>query len=134
MVKRQKINKKEIITGKRRRLWEEFLELLQSSGRACWSLFFGVDYHSHLGTRRGGMASLWQTEAALTRAIHNIEKLTVPYNYSTKTCRRDDREHLGIGCISDFEPQPLLDAALNLGSFAITTVGKTNNYGRADRA
>lgn len=85
-------------------------------------LFYGVDYHSHLGTRRGGMATYG--EQGFSRAIHNIENSP----FRTKFERDVDelRGNLGIGCISDYEPQPLLIQS-HLGSFAITTVGKINN-------
>ena len=85
-------------------------------------LFFGVDYHSHLGTRRGGMAVYGPN--GFSRAIHNIENSP----FRTKFDRDLDElnGNLGIGCISDFEPQPLLVQS-HLGSFAITTVGKINN-------
>ena len=86
-------------------------------------LFYGVDYHSHLGTRRAGMAV--HGEDGFNRAIHNIENSP----FRTKFYRdvEDMEGNLGIGCISDFEPQPLLISS-RLGSFAITTVGKINNY------
>lgn len=87
-------------------------------------LFYGIDYHSHLGTRRGGMAVYGQEEG-FNRAIHNIENSP----FRTKFDRDVGEMHgnLGIGCISDFEPQPLLFSS-KIGSFAITTVGKVNNY------
>lgn len=85
-------------------------------------LFYGVDYHSHLGTRRGGMAT--HGANGFHRAIHNIENSP----FRTKFERDVDElvGNLGIGCISDYEPQPLLVQS-HLGSFAITTVGKINN-------
>lgn len=85
-------------------------------------LFYGVDYHSHLGTRRGGMAT--HGTGGFCRAIHNIENSP----FRTKFERDVDElvGNLGIGCISDYEPQPLLVQS-HLGSFAITTVGKINN-------
>lgn len=85
-------------------------------------LFFGTDYHSHLGTKRGGMAVYG--ENGFNRAIHNIENAP----FRTKF-ERDVEElcgKMGIGCISDTEPQPLLVQSA-LGSFAITTVGRINN-------
>ena len=89
-------------------------------------LFFGIDYHSHLGTRRGGMA-VYDRKKGFDRAIHNIE------NSPFRTKFERDVQELegcsGIGCISDFEPQPLLVRS-HLGSFAITTVGKINNISR----
>lgn len=85
-------------------------------------LFYGTDYHSHLGTRRGGMAV--HGPNGFNRAIHNIENSP----FRTKFERDVDEleGNLGIGCISDNEPQPLLVQS-HLGSFAITTVGKINN-------
>ena len=85
-------------------------------------LFYGVDYHSHLGTRRGGMALYG--EDGFQRAIHNIENS--PFRTKFEKDVDELRGHLGIGCISDYEPQPLLIQS-HLGSFAITTVGKINN-------
>ena len=67
-------------------------------------LFFGVDYHSHLGTRRGGMAVY--SKEGFERSIHNIENAP----FRTKFERDVDEMHgnMGIGCISDNEAQPLL--------------------------
>ena len=86
-------------------------------------LFFGVDYHSHLGTRRGGIAILDKAGKFL-RSIHNIQNSP----FRTKFEKDIDEMHgnLGIGCISDFEPQPLLVHS-HLGSYAITTVGIVTN-------
>ena len=86
-------------------------------------LFYGVDYHSHLGTRRGGMATYGK--AGFNRAIHNIENS--PFRTKFDRDVSEMKGHLGIGCISDFETQPLLIQS-HLGSFAVTTVGKVNNY------
>ncbi len=86
-------------------------------------LFYGIDYHSHLGTRRGGMTAYG--ENGFQRAIHNIENS--PFRTKFERDVDDMRGHLGIGCISDFEPQPLLIQS-HLGSFAITTVGRINNF------
>lgn len=86
-------------------------------------LYFGVDYHSHLGTRRGGLA-VFGKENGFQRSIHNIENAP----FRTKFEREIDSFHgnVGIGCISDGEAQPLLVNS-HLGSFAITTVGRINN-------
>lgn len=86
-------------------------------------LFYGIDYHSHLGTRRGGMAV--HGKDGFNRAIHNIENS--PFRTKFDRDVGEMKGNLGIGCISDFEPQPLLFSS-RLGSFAITTVGKVNNY------
>ena len=94
-----------------------------ASKRDCvFDLFFGTDYHSHLGTRRGGMAVYG--EQGFERAIHNIENAP----FRTKFERDVDEMHgnLGIGCISDTEPQPLIVRS-HLGNFAITTVGCIQN-------
>lgn len=85
-------------------------------------LFYGVDYHSHLGTRRGGMATYGLD--GFNRAIHNIENS--PFRTKFDRDVGEMKGNFGIGCISDFEPQPLLIRS-KLGSFAITTVGKVNN-------
>ena len=93
-----------------------------SKSSCTLDLFFGTDYHSHLGTRRGGMAVYGKD--GFNRSIHNIE------NTPFRTKFDGDLDELegtsGIGCISDTEPQPLLVQS-HLGSFAITTVGKINN-------
>ncbi len=85
-------------------------------------LFFGTDYHSHLGTRRAGMAVYGNGE--FNRAIHNIENS--PFRTKFDRDVNELEGNLGIGCISDFEPQPLLINS-HLGSYAITTVGRINN-------
>ena len=85
-------------------------------------LFFGIDYHSHLGTKRGGMAVYG--ERGFDRAIHNIENS--PFRTKFERDVEELNGNLGIGCISDNEPQPLLVQS-HLGSFAITTVGRINN-------
>lgn len=94
-----------------------------SADNCITDLFFGVDYHSHLGTRRGGMA-IYSREAGFQRAIHNIENSP----FRTKFERDVDEMAgpLGIGCISDTDPQPLIVRS-HLGTYAITTVGRINN-------
>ena len=86
-------------------------------------LFFGVDYHSHLGTSRGGLA-VYNDEGRFEHSIHDIKNSP----FRTKFEKDIDELHgkLGIGCISDFERQPLLTNS-HLGSFAITTVGIISN-------
>ena len=85
-------------------------------------VFFGVDYHSHLGTRRGGMAIC--DGHAFQRQIHNIE--STPFRTKFEGDLRDFHGCSGIGCISDSDPQPLLVRS-HLGFYAITTVGIINN-------
>ena len=87
-----------------------------------FDLFFGIDYHSHLGTRRGGMVVL--NENGFDRAIHNIEN--APFRTKFASDFEKMKGNMGIGSISDFEPQPLLVRSHH-GTYAITTVGKINN-------
>ena len=86
-------------------------------------LFFGVDYHSHLGTRRGGMA-VYSAQTGFERAIHNIENS--PFRTKFERDVGEMAGHMGIGCISDTDPQPLIVRS-HLGTYAITTVGRINN-------
>ena len=86
-------------------------------------VFFGVDYHSHLGTRRAGMV-MHHREKGFQRQIHNIEN--APFRSKFENDLADFRGCSGIGCISDTDPQPLLVRS-HLGLYAITTVGIINN-------
>ena len=86
-------------------------------------VFFGVDYHSHLGTRRGGMAA-YDPEIGLQRKIHNIENS--PFRTKFEHIFDEMKGTAVIGCISDSDPQPMLIRS-HLGTFAITTVGVVNN-------
>lgn len=88
-----------------------------------FDLFFGVDYHSHLGTRRAGMA-VYSKENGFDKAIHNIEN--APFRTKFASESNSMQGNFGIGCISDFEAQPILVRSHH-GTFAITTVGKINN-------
>lgn len=88
-----------------------------------FDLFFGTDYHSHLGTRRAGMA-VYSEEYGYDRAIHNIEN--APFRTKFDKDVNTMRGNLGIGCISDYEPQPLIVRSHH-GTYAIATVGKINN-------
>ena len=87
-----------------------------------FDLFFGIDYHSHLGTRRAGMVVYG--EDGFDRAIHNIEN--APFRTKFDKDFRNMKGEFGIGCISDYEPQPLLVRSHH-GTFALTTVGRINN-------
>ena len=93
-----------------------------SKNDCVFDLFFGTDYHSHLGTRRGGMVVYG--EGGFERAIHNIEN--APFRTKFERDVNDMKGCAGIGCISDYEPQPLIVRS-HLGNFAITTVGRINN-------
>ncbi|MBQ1848884.1 MAG: amidophosphoribosyltransferase, partial [Lachnospiraceae bacterium] len=88
-----------------------------------FDLFFGTDYHSHLGTRRAGMV-VYGKNRGFDRAIHNIEN--APFRTKFDHDVNSMEGNLGIGCISDYEPQPLLMRSHH-GTYAITTVGKINN-------
>ena len=86
-------------------------------------IFFGVDYHSHLGTRRGGMI-LYDKERGFQRQIHSIEN--TPFRTKFEKDLPDFSGCSGIGCISDTDPQPLLVRS-HLDLYALTTVGIINN-------
>ena len=87
-----------------------------------FDLFFGTDYHSHLGTRRGGLAVYG--ENGFDRSIHNIEN--APFRTKFDKDVQEMKGYMGIGCISDYEPQPLIVRSHH-GTYAITTVSKINN-------
>ena len=95
-----------------------------TSKRDCMAdVFFGTDYHSHLGTRRAGMASYDPVEG-LQRKIHNIENS--PFRTKFESVFDEMKGKAAIGCISDYDPQPLLICS-NLGNYAIAVVGAVNN-------
>ena len=85
-------------------------------------LFFGTDYHSHLGTMRGGMAVL--NGVGFDRHIHDITNAQFRSKFETDVTQMSGK--LGIGVISDFEDQPLLIGS-HLGTYAIATVGVIQN-------
>lgn len=89
-----------------------------------FDLFFGTDYHSHLGTRRAGMAVYDEKKGFFDRAIHNIENSPFRTKFDKDVSAMQGK--LGIGCISDYEPQPLIVRSHH-GTYAIVTVGKINN-------
>ena len=95
-----------------------------TSRRNCiLDVFFGTDYHSHLGTRRAGMAA-YDPEFGLQREIHNIENS--PFRTKFEHVGTEMSGNAAIGCISDTDPQPLLIHS-NLGLYAISTIGVINN-------
>ena len=94
-----------------------------SKDNCMFDLFFGTDYHSHLGTRRAGMA-VYDREKGFDRAIHNIENSPFRTKFDKDVSSMEGG--LGIGCISDYEPQPLIVRSHH-GTYAIVTVGKINN-------
>ena len=87
-----------------------------------FDLFFGTDYHSHLGTRRAGLAVFG--ENGFDRAIHNIENS--PFRSKVDRDIQSMKGNYGIGCISDYEPQPLIVRSHH-GTFSLVTVGRINN-------
>ena len=86
-------------------------------------VFFGTDYHSHLGTRRGGMAA-YADDDGLQREIHNIQNS--PFRTKFDKVFDDMHGNSAIGCISDYDPQPLLIRS-TLGTYAICMIGIINN-------
>lgn len=93
-----------------------------SKSDCVMDLYFGIDYHSHLGTKRGGMTVY--TDNGFDRSIHSIENTQFRTKFEDAASRMHGR--VGIGCISDTDPQPLIVRS-RLGNFAITTVGRINN-------
>ncbi len=94
-----------------------------SREECVFDLFFGTDYHSHLGTRRGGMAT-YGRKTGFNRAIHSIENS--PFRTKFTDEFNEMRGNMGIGCISDYDPQPLLVRSHH-GTYAICSVGRINN-------
>ena len=88
-----------------------------------FDLFFGTDYHSHLGTRRAGMA-VYSRDYGFDRAIHNIEN--APFRTKFDREANEMKGNIGIGSISDYEPQPLIVRSHHC-TYSIATVGKINN-------
>ncbi|MBQ9861665.1 MAG: amidophosphoribosyltransferase [Clostridia bacterium] len=96
---------------------------ITSTKECLLDVFFGVDYHSHLGTRRAGLAA-YDAEIGLQRQIHNIENS--PFRTKFEHVLEEMNGTAAIGCISDSDPQPLLIRS-KLGTFAICTTGVINN-------
>ena len=94
-----------------------------SKNDAVLDTFFGVDYHSHLGTRRAGMAA-YDTELGMQRKIHKIENS--PFRTKFERILDEMEGKSAIGCISDTDAQPLLIRS-NHGLYAICTIGIINN-------
>ncbi len=91
---------------------------------ALSDVFFGTDYHSHLGTRRGGLAA-YDVELGLQRKIHNIQN--APFRTKFENIFAEMKGNTVVGCISDYDPQPLMIRS-KLGTFAMCVVGNINNY------
>ena len=96
---------------------------ITSKNDCMMDVFFGVDYHSHLGTRRGGLAA-YDSEIGLQRKIHNIENS--PFRTKFEKIFEEMKGTSAIGCISDTDPQPMLIRS-KFGTYAICTVGLINN-------
>lgn len=94
-----------------------------SKSDCVFDVFFGTDYHSHLGTRRAGMV-VYDKNKGFDRSIHNIENSPFRTKFADEMNKMTGQ--LGIGCISDYEPQPIMVRS-HLGTYAITTVGRINN-------
>ena len=95
-----------------------------SRENCIFDVFFGTDYHSHLGTRRAGLI-MYDPKEGYQRAIHNIENS--PFRTKFEDEVNEMQGNMGIGCISDYDPQPLLVRSHH-GTFAIMTVGRINNH------
>lgn len=94
-----------------------------SKERCATDLFYGTDYHSHLGTRRGGLATR-NSEGHFSRSIHNLENSHFRAKFEEDLKKFDGNS--GIGVISDTDPQPMIINS-HLGKFAVATVGKIIN-------
>ena len=88
-----------------------------------YDVFFGTDYHSHLGTKQGGLA-FFDAEKGFQRQIHNIEN--TPFRTKFESDLNKMNGTIGVGCIADTDPQPLLVRS-HLGMFAVANVGIINN-------
>ena len=94
-----------------------------SKSDCMFDLFYGTDFHSHLGTRRAGVA-VYSKEDGFDKSIHNIENAPFRTKFSSESTQMHGE--YGIGCISDFEPQPIVVRSQH-GTYGITTAGKVNN-------
>ena len=95
-----------------------------SKSSCVLDLFFGIDYHSHLGTRRGGMA-VYDSKKGFDRAIHNIENSPFRTKFDRDVAELEG--NLGIGCISDYEPQPLIVRSHH-GTFSLISTSLSHKY------
>ncbi len=100
-----------------------FFGAISNREDVVFDIFFGTDYHSHLGTRRAGMVS-YDDEIGFDRAIHNIENS--PFRTKFDRDMNKMKGYMGLGCISDYEPQPLTIRSHH-GTYSIVSVGKINN-------
>jgi len=99
-----------------------------SKNDCVMDLYFGTDYHSHLGTSRGGMAVC--SGKGFSRYIHNIENVQFRAKFENDLAEMSG--NMGIGCISDTEAQPLTVCSHH-GHYALTTVGRINNIDKLVR-
>ena len=93
-------------------------------------LFYGVDYNSHLGTKRAGMATYDETNGIFCRKIHSLESTYFRTKFESELSKFEGS--CGIGVISDTDPQPIIINS-HLGKFAIVTVAKISNMDRLER-
>lgn len=100
-----------------------FFGAVNHGGNALSDVFFGTDYHSHLGTKCAGIA-VHDSEIGLQRVIHNISNS--PFRTRFEHVFEEMKGEAAIGCISDNDPQPLLIRS-NLGTYAICMIGVINN-------
>ena len=111
-----------LITNKERKKWVVFL-VVSSQQKCNKELFFGTDYLSHLGTKRGGIATVDKNE--FHRKIHNLENAYFRSKFESDIEKL--KGNMGIGVISDTDSQPILIHS-HLGKFGVVTVGKVANH------
>ena len=99
-----------------------------SNEECATDLFYGTDYNSHLGTRRGGMATLH--EGVFNRSIHNLESSYFRSRFESELSKF--KGNSGVGVISDTDPQPIF-MNTHLGRFALVTVAKVNNISELEK-
>ena len=101
-----------------------------SKQKCITNLFYGTDYHSHLGTKRGGMATYDSDNKSFSRSIHNLGNAHFRSKFEDNLKKFTGNS--GIGVISDTDPQPIIINS-HLGKFAIVTVGKINNLDKLEK-
>ena len=111
-------------TNNKQNLWEAFFGTVAKATSCVADLFYGTDYNSHLGTKRGGLATYDAETEQFTRSIHNLESTYFRTKFEDELDKF--KGNSGIGIISDTDPQPLILNS-HLGRFAIVTVAKIVN-------
>ena len=107
-----------------------FFGTIRKEGSCVPDLFYGTDYNSHLGTKRGGMATFNTVTSAFSRSIHNLESSYFRSKFEPNLGKFSG--NAGVGVISDTDPQPIIINS-HLGKFAIVTVAKIHNINELER-